>query len=61
MSYGLLTQSIQVSKARVEAGSQLPEIYITLADRYLEAGLPRQAKPLYQNAIGLAQKVDSST
>lgn len=61
MSYGLLTQSIEVLKARVEAGSKLPEIYTSLGDRYLEAGLPNLAKPLYQNAIGLAQKVDNST
>ncbi len=61
MSYGLLTQSIEVLKARVEAGSKLPEIYTTLGDRYLEAGLSNFAKPLYQNAIQLAQKVDNST
>lgn len=60
MSYGLLTESIEVLKARVESGSQLPEIYTSLGDRYLEAGLPNQAKPLYQNAIALAQKVDNS-
>ncbi len=61
MSYGLLTESIEVLQARVEAGSKLPEIYTTLGDRYLEAGLPHQAKPLYQNAIQLAQKIDNST
>lgn len=61
MSYGLLTQSIEVLKARIEAGSTLPEIYTTLGDRYLEAGLPNFAKPLYQNAIHLAQKIDNST
>jgi hypothetical protein len=61
MSYGLLTQSIEVLKARVEAGSKLPEIYTSLGDRYLEAGLPHLAKPLYENAIQLAQKVDNST
>ena len=61
MSYGLLTQSIEVLKARVEAGSKLPGIHISLGDRYLEAGLPHLAKPLYENAIQLAQKVDNST
>jgi tetratricopeptide (TPR) repeat protein len=61
MSYGLLTESIEVLQARVEAGSKLPEIYTTLGDRYLEAGLPRQAKPLYQKAIQLAQKIDNLT
>lgn len=58
MSYGLLSQSIDSLKARVEAGSSTPEIYTTLGDRYLEAGLPNLAKPLYQNAIVLAQRID---
>lgn len=56
MSYGLLSQSIGSLTARVKAGSATPEIYITLGDRYLEAGLPNQAKPLYQKAIKLAQQ-----
>ncbi len=37
MSYGFLTESIEVLQARVEGGSKLPEIYTTLGDRYLEA------------------------
>lgn len=59
MSYGLLTESIELLTTRVQAGSATPEIYITLGDRYLEAGLPNQAKPLYQKAIKLAQKNDN--
>ena len=57
MSYGLLTQSIEVLTAQVEAGSVTPAIYLTLGDRYLEAGLPNLAQPLYRTAIKLAQKI----
>lgn len=59
MSYGLLTESIELLTTRVQAGSATPEIYTTLGDRYLESGLPNQAKPLYQKAIKLAQKIDN--
>lgn len=61
MSYGLLSQSIDSLKARIEAGSAAPEIYVTLGDRYLEAGLPNLAKPLYQNAIKLAHRDDNES
>ena len=59
MSYGLLSQSIELLTAPVEAGSTIPKIYITLGNRYLEAGLPNQAKPLYQKAIKLAERINN--
>ena len=59
MSYGLLSQSIELLTTRVEAGSTTPEIFITLGDRYLEAGLPNLAKPLYQKAIKLAKRINN--
>lgn len=61
MSYGLLTQSVASLKARVQTGSTTPEIYTALGDRYLEAGLPNLAKPLYQNALVLAQRIDDTS
>ncbi len=59
MSYGLLSESIELLTTRVEAGSETPEVYTSLGDRYLEAGLPNQAKPLYQEAIKLAKRINN--
>lgn len=52
---GLLNEAIAVLEARVQAGSQNPGVYRALAERYLQAGLPRQAQQEYEVAIALAE------
>lgn len=59
MSKNLLNETIDVLKAQVEAGSQNPTIYRVLGDRYLEAGLPDDAKREYTMATTLAKRIDN--
>ena len=56
MSQDLLTEAINVLEARIKAGTQNPTLYRLLGDRYLEAGLPDEAKREYTAATTLAQK-----
>lgn len=58
-SYDLLTESIQILNQRIDAGSNSPNLYRLLGDRYLEAGFPEKAEPLYAQANKLAQKANN--
>ncbi|WP_193199647.1 tetratricopeptide repeat protein [Nostoc sp. MG11] len=55
MSKNLVNESIETLKATIAAGSQNPEIYRILADRYLEAGLTDEAFGEYTTAKKLAK------
>lgn len=59
MSKNLLNETIDVLKAKVEAGNQNPTLYRVLGDRYLEAGLPDDAKREYTMATKLAKRIDN--
>ncbi|PHJ56171.1 hypothetical protein VF14_18640 [Nostoc linckia z18] len=59
MSRYLLNETIETLKARVRAGSQNPTIYRLLADRYLEAWLPREALREYRKAAQLAKSTNN--
>ncbi|MFB2771885.1 tetratricopeptide repeat protein [Pelatocladus sp. BLCC-F211] len=60
MSQKLLTDAIEVLKARVDANTTNPTIYRLLGDRYLEAGLPADAEKMYIEASALAQSADNA-
>lgn len=60
MSKNLLHETIGLLESRVSAGSRNPTLYRVLGDRYLEAGLPEEAKDEYITATTLAKKVDNS-
>ena len=55
-SYNLLTESIRILSQRINSGSNSPNLHRLLGDRYMEAGFPGKAKPLYAKANKLAQK-----
>ncbi|PMB25836.1 hypothetical protein [Fischerella thermalis] len=61
MSQNLLTDAIEVLKARVDEGTTNPTIYRLLGDRYLEAGLPAYAQKAYAQASTLASRADNAT
>jgi hypothetical protein len=60
MSQKLLTEAIEVLKARVDVGTTSPTIHRLLGDRYLEAGLPLDAEQAYTSASTLASRADNS-
>jgi tetratricopeptide (TPR) repeat protein len=60
MAKNLLNETIETLKSQVKAGSQNPALYRVLGDRYLEAGLPEEAKREYIRATTLAKRVDNS-
>lgn len=55
MGQGLLNKAIEVLQARVNVGSQDPQIYQQLANHYLEVNLPQQAQAHYEQAKQLGQ------
>ncbi|RCJ32294.1 hypothetical protein A6770_41225 [Nostoc minutum NIES-26] len=59
MSKSLLNETIETLKARVAAGSQNPTVYRVLADRYLEAWLPKEALREYTKAAQLAKSTNN--
>ncbi|MBW4676572.1 MAG: hypothetical protein KME52_21925 [Desmonostoc geniculatum HA4340-LM1] len=59
MSRSLLNETIETLKAREAAGSQNPTLYRVLADRYLEAWLPREALREYTLAAQLAKSTNN--
>ncbi|KST63558.1 hypothetical protein [Mastigocoleus testarum] len=56
MSQDLLTQAIQVLQKRIDASTNDPTLHRLLGDRYLQAGFPQKARPLYVKAKSLAQE-----
>lgn len=54
LSKGVLDESISVLEDRVKAGSNHPDVYRVLAERYLDAGWPDRAREKYVKAIQLA-------
>lgn len=54
-SRGLVDESIRLLEARVAAGSRNPGIYRALGDRFLAAGLTKQATEQYEVASTLAK------
>ena len=60
MARNLLNETIESLKARVRAGSQNPTVYRLLADRYLEAWLPKEALREYKKAAQLAKSINKS-
>lgn len=60
MARNLLNETIESLKARVAAGSQNPTVYRLLADRYLEAWLPKEALREYSKAAQLAKSINNS-
>ncbi|MBE9016111.1 hypothetical protein IQ272_08170 [Chroococcidiopsidales cyanobacterium LEGE 13417] len=61
MSQNLLSETINTLNGRAKAGSRNPTLYRMLGDRYLEAGLPQEAKREYATAVQLAAAVNNST
>ncbi|SRR5579883_358828 len=61
MSQDFLTEAISVLQARIQAGSQNPRIFRFLGDRFLDAGLPEQAKQQYTKAFALAQRLNNQS
>ena len=59
MARNLLNETIESLKARVAAGSQNPAVYRLLADRYLEAWLPKEALREYTLAAQLAKNTNN--
>lgn len=59
MSRNLLNETIETLKARVAAGSQNPTVYRLLADRYLEAWLPKEALREYTKAAQIAKSTNN--
>lgn len=57
----LLHNAIETLQARVKAGSQTPDIYQELGDRYLEIGWPEAAQVQYKRAKQLAQQIRDPT
>lgn len=55
LNEGLLDQSIKTLEERVQAGSEHPEIFRVLAERYIDAGLPDRARKQYIKAMHLAK------
>lgn len=55
LSKGVLDESIKVLKARVQAGSDHPEIFTVLAERFIDARLLDEAREKYLKAIKLAK------
>lgn len=60
-SYYLLTESIKILSQRIDAGTNSPNLYRLLGDRYLQAGFIEKAKPFYTQANKLAQKANNKT
>ncbi len=60
MGSGLLNEAINALKARVDEGSNNPGVYRLLGDRFLEAGLPVEAKSQYEQATKLAENSSDS-
>ena len=56
MQYELRAEAIALLDAAVERESQTTEIYLTLADLYVETDLGSYAESFYQEAIEMAQK-----
>jgi tetratricopeptide (TPR) repeat protein len=61
MSQGFLTEAISVLQARIQLGSQNPRIFRFLGDRFLDAGLPEQARQHYEKASALAQQIHNQS
>lgn len=59
-SRGLIDESIRLLEARVAAGSRNPGIYRALGDRFLSAGLAKQATEQYEVASTLAKESENS-
>ncbi len=59
MGKNLLSATINMLEAQVREGSLNPGVYRVLGDRYLEAGLPTEAKSHYERAAELATKADN--
>lgn len=59
-SRGLVDESIRLLEARVAAGSRNPGIYRALGDRFLAAGLAKQATEQYEVASTLAKDGENS-
>ncbi|MBG1268475.1 tetratricopeptide repeat protein [Nostoc sp. WHI] len=59
MARNLLNETIESLKIRVAAGSQNPTVYRLLADRYLEAWLPKEALREYKKAAQLAKNTNN--
>lgn len=58
-SHNLYTETISNLKARVSSGSQDPNLYLVLANRYCQVGLPQLSRQLYDRGMMLAQKQDN--
>lgn len=61
MGFGLLNEAINALKSRVDEGSNNPGVYRLLGDRFLEAGLPIEAKSQYEQATKLAENSSDSS
>lgn len=60
-SYALNNQAIQVLKRRVDEGTDNSQIYLLLADTYLDVKLPLKAQEYYHKALELSSKANQPT
>ena len=56
----LLSETIEMLKTATATGSRNPTLYRVLGDRYLNAKLPKEAKPEYLTAAELAKSSNNS-
>lgn len=56
LSQGLLSKSIEILKTQYEQDRYNPVVHRLLGDRYMNAGLPKQAQAYFQEAQALAVK-----
>ena len=58
-SRNLYTETINSLNARVKSGSQDPNLYLILANRYCQVGLPQLSRQLYDRGMILARQQDN--
>lgn len=56
ISQGLLSESIGILKTQLKQDRYNPIVHRLLGDRYMNAGLPQEARPYFREAEFLAQK-----
>lgn len=56
VSQGLVSESIGILKSQLEQDKLNPTLHRVLGDRFMNAGLPKEAQPLFQEAEFLASK-----